>query len=76
MKPHIKRFTDAAKTMSRDFWQGHAYVNLFAEYMRCRGVPDRIIKARFGPFGPQHIIAILAPIIIVYGIKQLIHHFI
>jgi len=58
MKPHIARFFRAAREQGRDFWEGHAWVNLYAEGLRCLGVAERIVKARIaGRVGLPHILA-------------------
>ena len=74
-REHIGRFIRAARKLNRDFFEGHAWVNIFAEWLRCRGVPERIIKARIGPIGPPHVIAIMMAVAISYGIKYLIGKF-
>ncbi len=35
-KPHWDRWVIATETKSRDYYEGHAWVNLFAEGLRCR----------------------------------------
>jgi len=64
MRPHIARFLSALvgnPWKKGDLWKGHAWVNLFAEGMRCAGVSERIIKARIGGvYGLPHFFATLA----------------
>ena len=35
-KPHWVRWLQALRTKNADFYEGHAFVNLFAEGLRCR----------------------------------------
>jgi len=72
LKPHLKRFWAALRGREQkknDLAEGHAWVNLFAEGLRCAGVPERVIKARLGGvFGLPHLLAVVAGGLIVWGV--------
>ena len=70
MKPHWVRFTISLEERNRDLAEGHSWVNLFAEGLRCLRVPERIIKARIPILnvGLPHFLSILPPWGVMYAI--------
>ena len=69
MYTHTKRLFVSLSEGLPDFYEGHAYVNVFAELLRLFGVPEAIIKARFmDRFGLPHFMALLPPYSIVFGV--------
>ncbi len=68
LKPHWKRFTESLDQRNQDFYEGHSWVNLFAEALRCLKVPERIIKFRLPliNIGLPHVLSIVPPFFVVY----------
>ncbi len=67
MTPHWRRFRYAMRDRSPDYYEGHAWVNLFAEGMRCLGLPESLIKARIGGrIGLPHVLSALPPWGLIY----------
>jgi len=65
--PHWIRFRHAMSMKNADYYEGHAWVNVFAEALRCLGVPEGIIKARIGGrIGLPHVLSALPPWGLVY----------
>lgn len=70
MNAHWARFVIALEEQNADLYEGHAWVNLFAEGLRCLRVPEKIIKWRIPgtTVGLPHALSILPPWGIVYAI--------
>jgi len=69
MYVHTKRLFVSLSEGLPDFYEGHAYVNIFAELLRWFGLPEKIVKARIkGVFGLPHFLSLLPPFSIIFGV--------
>ena len=72
MLKHTRRLFISMGKRNADFYEGHAYVNIFAEALRLFRVPEAIIKVRIGGrYGLPHFLATLPPFSIVFGVIML-----
>jgi len=72
MWDHTTRLFSSMKERSEDFYEGHSYVNIFAELLRLLKVPESIIKARLGgKVGLPHFMAVLPPFSLLFGVLML-----